>query len=159
MNFTWPDPVSLVSDVVTIVGLPTLMWSTVRLVKEARKERADAAERLHEERRKETISVGCLEFLDGRTGVNVVPLDKVRGLPRPGDIVSLPGETRTGRNSGEGEYEVERLTFTFLEAPEIDQPCPAIPSRVIAHVRRLARSCSSRCKSPGLGSHRPGLRV
>jgi hypothetical protein len=136
---TWPDPLSLAADVITIIGLPTLAWSTLRLWCEFKKERAEAIERRAEEERREIVSVGCLEFSDERAAINLVPLEKVTAFPRPGDIVFLPGETREGRNWGGGTYEVERVSFSFLEAPEIDQPCPAVPSKVIAHVRKRVR--------------------
>jgi hypothetical protein len=139
MALIWPDPLSLTADVITIIGLPTLVWSTLRLLYDLGKERAEAAERRAEEERREIVSVGCLEFSDGRTAINLVPLEKVAAFPRPGDIVYLPGETREGLNLGGGTYEVEKLSFTFFEAPEIDQPCPAVPSKVIAHVRERVR--------------------
>lgn len=139
MSFNWPDPISLAADVITIIGLPTLTWSTVRLLSDLRKERAEATERRAEVERREIVSVGCLEFSDGRTGINLVPLEKVAAFPRPGDIVFLPGETHEGRNRGGGTYEVERVSFSFFEAPEIGQPCPAVPSKVIAHVRERVR--------------------
>jgi len=135
----WPDSISLVADAITIIGLPALVWSTLRLWSEFRKDRAESIERRAEEERRETVSVGCLEFSDGRAGINLVPLEKVAAFPRPGDIVFLPGETREGRNWGGATYEVERISFSFLEAPEIDQPCPAVPSKVIAHVRKRVR--------------------
>ncbi len=136
MGFSWPDPISLLADAITIVGLPTLVWSTLRLWFDLRRERAAAVERRAEAERREIVSVGCLQFSDEQAAINLVPLERVPALPRPGDLVFLPGETRDGKNWGGGEYEVERLSFTFLEAPEIDQPCPAVPSKVIAHVRR-----------------------
>ena len=125
MAFTWPDPISLVADTLTIVGIPTLAVANWQLYREYLK-------------RKEikNVSQDCLEFTDRDTGINLVPLERVAAFPRPGDIVFLPGETREGKNYGGGEYEVERVAFTFHEAPEIDQPCPAVPSKVVAYVRK-----------------------
>jgi hypothetical protein len=140
MSFQWPDPISLVADAVTIVGLPALVWSTWKLWGEFQAEKRAAVLHRAEEERRQTVSVGCLQFSEGRTGINLVPLEEISVFPRPGDFVFLPGETREGRNWGSGEYEVERVSFTFLEAPEIDQPCPAVPSKVIAHVRRRERA-------------------
>jgi hypothetical protein len=139
MAFTWPDPISLTADLVTIVGLPTLVWSTLRLWFDLKKERAEALERKPDEERREIVSVGCLEFSDRKAGINLVPLEKVAAFPRSGDIVFLPGETRDGRNYGGGTYEVERVMFSFLEAPEINQPCPAVQSKVIVQVRKRVR--------------------
>jgi hypothetical protein len=127
MMFTWPDPVSLVADVVTLVGVPILAVSTYQLWKEFRRVREPKG-----------VSQDCLEFYDyqEKVGVNLVPLEKVGAFPRPGDRVFLPGETHEGKNFGGGEYEVERIAFTFHEAPEMDQPCPAVPSKVVAYVHK-----------------------
>ena len=127
MAFAWPDPISLIADVVTIIGLPAIVVTTWSLYREFRKERAE---------RKKLISEGCLEFLDSqqRVAVNLVPLDRVPSLPRPGDRVFLPGE---GVNYGAGQYEIESISFTFEEAPNIGQPCPAVPAKVVARVRRI----------------------
>jgi hypothetical protein len=125
MPFRWPDPISLVADVVTVIGIPVLIATTYTLYREYRKSREI-----------KNVSQDCLEFNDRNTGINLVPLEKAAAFPRPGDIVFLPGETHDGKNYGGGEYEVERIAFTFHEAPEIDQPCPAVPSKVVAYVRR-----------------------
>lgn len=131
MTFMWPDPISLVTDVVTFIGVPTLGVTTWRFYQEYRKEQAERTVI-------KSVSQGCLEFYDyqERVVINLVELDRVAASPRPGDLVMLPGETREGANRGGGDYEVERVIFTFLEEPEIDQPCSAIPSKVIAYVRR-----------------------
>jgi hypothetical protein len=121
----WPDPISFVADVVAIIGIPVLAATTYRLYREYSKSREV-----------KNVSQDCLEFNEQRTGINLVPLERVAAFPRPGDTVFLPGETVDGKNYGGGEYEVERIAFTFHEAPEIDQPCPAIPSKVVAYVRK-----------------------
>ena len=135
MLLSWPDPIfGRVADVVTIFGVPILAAGTLQLVREIRRERA-------ERRIVKNVSQDCLEFTDPYrgVGVNLVPLERVTAFPRPGDLVFLPGETRDDKNLGGGEYEVERVSFSFHEAPEIDQPCPAVPSKVIAYVRRRDR--------------------
>ena len=136
MSFQSPDPISLIADAVTIVGLPTLAWSTWKLWADFQTETRAAVQHRAEEQRRQLVSVGCLQFSDEMGGINLVPLEKVAAFPRPGDFVRLPGETRGGENWGGGEYEVKGVSFTFLEAPEIDQPCPAVPSKVIVDVRR-----------------------
>lgn len=125
MLFALPDPISLVADIVTIIGIPVLAVTTGKLYQEYSKSREI-----------KNVSQDCLEFNEKGTGINLVPLERVAAFPRPGDIVFLPGETHEGKNYGGGEYEVERVAFTFNEAPEIDQPCPAVPSKVVASVRK-----------------------
>ena len=126
MFFKWPDPISLLADLVTIVGIPFLWHTTRRMYRDYLKSRGV-----------KIVSQDCVEFTERKVGINLVPLDKIAAFPRPGDTVYLPGETHEGKNYGRGEYEVERIAFTFDEAPEIDQPCPAIPSKVVAYVRKL----------------------
>ena len=127
-TMTWLEILRLVADVVTIVGIPVLAVTTWNLYKEYRKGREI-----------KNVSQDCLEFNEQRTGINLVPLDMVAAFPRPGDTVLLPGETHDGKNYGGGEYEVEKLSFSFHEAPEVNQPCPAVPSKVIAYVRKRER--------------------
>jgi len=136
------DLMSHAADVVTLVGVPTLAWSTWKLWQDRKKDRAEEAERRIEATHREIVSQGCVDFEDTRRGVgiNLVPFGKLAAVPRPGDFVVLPGETRDGRNFGGGEYEVERVSFSFQEAPEIaDQPCPAVPSKIIVDVHRRER--------------------
>ncbi len=120
------DLLGILADFVTIIGIPALAVTTYRLYREYEKSSEPGI-----------VSQYCLEFSDRECGINLVPLEKVAAYPRPGDLVFLPGETRAGKNLGGGTYEVERVSFSFHEAPEIDQPCPAVPSKVIAHVRKL----------------------
>src|SRR5260370_32271655 len=107
MVFIWPDPISVAANAVTFVGVPTLAWSTWRLWRDQKKDRAEEAERRIEATHQEIVSQGCVDFEDtlGRAGINLVPLKKVSVLPRPGDFVMLAGETRDGKNYGGGEYE------------------------------------------------------
>lgn len=123
---TWLAVINLVADFVAIVGVPVLVVTLRNLYREYRKGREI-----------KTVSEGCLEFNERRTGINLIPLEMVAVFPRPGDIVFLPGETHEGKNYGGGEYEVEKMSFSFREAPEIDQPCPAIPAKVVAYVRKV----------------------
>lgn len=134
MAFTWPDPIGFVADIISILGVPVLAAATWALYSEFRKERA-------ERKMFKNVSQDCIEFYDTgkKVAINLVPLDRVAAFPRPGDFVMLPGETHGGKNLGGGEYEVEKISFSYFEAPEIDQPCPALPSKVVAYVRRRTR--------------------
>jgi hypothetical protein len=128
MTFPWPDPISFVADVVTVIGIPVLAVATWQLYRGYLKAREV-----------KNVSQDCLEFAERGVGINLVPLERIAAFPRPGDIVYLPGETVEGKNYGGGEYEVEEVSFSFHEAPEINQPCPAIPSKVIASVRKRVK--------------------
>jgi len=131
MSFSWPDPISFIADVVTLVCIPTISVSTWKLYKQVKKAREP-----------QSVSHGCLEFADedDRVGINLIPLEAVTAIPRVGDRVLLPGETHEFKNFGGGLYEVLSVEFTYLEAPdEVDQPCPALPSKIIVHVRSLSR--------------------
>lgn len=130
MPFSWPDPISFIADIVTVIGIPALAVSTIKLYREAKKARAP-----------QTVSYGCLEFYDEeeKCGVNLVPLEKITAIPRGGDHVFLPGETHDSKHYGSGYYEVIRVVFGYSEAPEIDQPCPAVPAKIVAHVRELRK--------------------
>jgi hypothetical protein len=122
---------SVLADIAGALGIPVLAYATCRLYKELQKERA-------ERKTLRPVSAGCLEFFDSerRVGVNLVPLERVPLMPRPGDFVLLPGE---GVQYGAGEYEVERVGFIFEEAEDVDQPCPAALSKVTAYVRGTHR--------------------
>ncbi|MBS1822646.1 MAG: hypothetical protein JST61_11850 [Acidobacteria bacterium] len=128
MFFTWPDPISLVADAVTIVGVP-ILWFTFRgWFKEWKYEREH-----------NTVSMGCMEFnnVDDRCGVNLVPLEDINAVPRIGDQVYLPGETHDRKHYGTGLYEVLNVVFCYGEAPEINQACPARPVKIIVDVRKI----------------------
>ena len=77
----------------------------------------------------------------GEVAINLVPLEVVKVLPRPGDVVFLPGETREGVNLGGAEYEVEKSVLQFIakSLTTLDQPCPAVPAKIVAYVRRAVR--------------------
>lgn len=130
MNFQWGmATISFVADVIAIVGIPALAVSTAKLYKDAKKAR-------------EPQSVGheCLGFfdLDLEVGINLVPLASTPAIPRPGDIVSLPGEFHGNENPGAGTYKVESVHFIFCPAPrEVDEPTPALFSRITINVRQI----------------------
>jgi hypothetical protein len=131
MPFVWPDPISFLADIVTFVGIPVLSVTTYSLYKDAKKERENR-----------TVSMGCMEFndVDARVGVNLVPLKQITDVPRIGDEVYLPGETHDHKNYGGGLYKVLNVVFCYEEAPEINQPCPALPVKIIVDVRSITHS-------------------
>jgi hypothetical protein len=131
MSFSWPDPISLIADVITLVGIPTLAYSTRNLYKQAKK----AGE-------PQSVGHECLQFHDEdkEVGINLVLLETVTAIPRTGDRVFLPGQTLDFKNFSGGLYEVLSVDFHYLEAPdEVDQPCPALPSGIVVNVRSLSK--------------------
>ena len=127
MSFQWPDPISFVADIIAIVGIPALVVSTAKLYHDAKKAREP-----------QSVSHGCLEFndVDREVAINLVPLREVTAIPRAGDVVLLPGETVNDKNYGGGDYRVQSVEFSYLPAAdEVDQPCPALPSKIIVNVR------------------------
>src|SRR5690348_11854371 len=99
------------------------------------------------------VSEDCLEFYDRQVNVavNLISLGTTWVLPRPGDFVFLPEETRDGVDLGAAEYEVEKVSSNFREAPEVDQPCPAVPAKVVVYVRRIGIAM----QRPGSGARSP----
>ena len=128
MCFTWPDPISLVADIVTIVGLPVLAVSTWNLYRQVRKARQLKA-----------VSEDCVSFYDigCKCGINLVPFKHLASVPRPGDRISLPGETDEKRNYGGGWYEVISVDFYYREDRESDRQTPATTSVIQINVRKL----------------------
>jgi hypothetical protein len=130
MSFQWPDPISGIADFITFVGVPVLVYTTFGLYRELKKARQP-----------QSVSHGCLEFADAdrRLAINLVPLEEVTAIPRAGDIVLLPGETRGQENRGAGNYRVLSVEFIYLEdfEEEVDQPCAALPSKIVVNVRNM----------------------
>ncbi len=128
MCFTWPDPISLVADIVTIVGIPVLAVATWNLYLQVRKARQLKA-----------VSEDCVSFHDVvlKCGINLVPFKQLAAIPRPGDHISLPGETDEQRNYGGGWYEVVSVEFHYRGDRESDRQTPATTSVIQINVRKL----------------------
>jgi hypothetical protein len=90
-----------------VVGLPTMVatyYQSWKMRQEARLAREGA---LH--------SLNCLEFVveDG-TCINLVPLETLHSLPKPGDIVLLPGDGMgLGGSLHPGAYRIERIEHIY----------------------------------------------
>lgn len=72
------------SDIIAIIGIPTLAYSTRKLHQDAKKAREPQA-----------AGHGCLEFddVDQEVAINLVPLEEIAAIPRAGYVVFLPGST------------------------------------------------------------------
>lgn len=128
MSFTWPDPISFIADVVTIVGLP-IIWLTFKgWLREWKYDREH-----------NIASMDCIEFLDvdGRHGINLVPIKTLSVIPRVGEEVYLPGERQNGEQFSTGLYRVLSVRFIYGIAPEVRQPSPARPEKIVIQVRNI----------------------
>jgi len=113
-----------------VLGLPTMVATYLQAVK---------ARRIAEATRRELIfSEDCLEFvLDTGDFVNLVPLDQLHTVPKPGDVVLLPGD---GLEAGAGPYRVERIEYIFATEDDPEkarQPRQAKLTKAVAHVTNL----------------------
>lgn len=128
MSFTWPDPLSLVADVVTIIGVPVLAVSIWKLYQDAK-----------EARKLKGVGEDCLNFYDitAKCAINLVPVKDFSIVPRVGDIVSLPGETDEERNYDGGRYEVVSVEFYYREDRKSHRPSSATPLAIQINVKKL----------------------
>ena len=122
----WLDWFSLVADVVTIIGIPSLWYAYHQLWKQHR-----------EARRIKIVSENCLEFLVPGRAINLVRLDGLPVLPRMGDMVYLPAED--GGEFDRGSYRVQKLEYFFVRPAEehCTQPAEAVLGKVVANVERV----------------------
>ena len=115
-----------------LVGLPTLIaafyqsWKARQEAKEAREEK------LH--------SKNCLEFVAGDGScINLVPLDTLHSLPKPGDIVLLPGHGIDGdREFLPGAYLVAGVEHIYAHVEHKGgRPQEARLTKAVAQVTSL----------------------
>jgi hypothetical protein len=122
---------SVTSLIGFIIGLPTVVATYYQSFK-AREEATAAREAVH--------SLNCLEFvMEDGSCVNLVPLDTLHTLPKPGDIVLLPGEWVDDASLIiPAAYRVERIEHIYslahLKAP---RPREARLTKAVALVTSL----------------------
>jgi len=90
-------------------------------------------------------SANCLEFLtaDGAC-VNLVPLETLRTLPRPGDIVFLPGDGVDADAVHSGAWRVDRVEHIYTHVQRKNaRPREARLTQAVAHVTSLHVAPSS----------------
>jgi hypothetical protein len=117
-----------------LIGLPTMIgayYQSWKARKEARLAREGAL-----------FSMDCLEFVveDG-TCINLVPLETLHSLPKPGDVVLLPGD---GQDEGDGEqlapgaYRIERIEHIYTRPDgKMRRPREARLTKAVAQVCAL----------------------
>jgi hypothetical protein len=90
-----------------LVGIPAMVgayYQSWKARQEARLAREGAMQ-----------SANCLEFvLDDGTCVNLVPLETLHSLPKPGDVVLLPGDgTFDDGSLAPGAYRIDRIEHIY----------------------------------------------
>ncbi len=98
-----------------------------------------ARQEIRRSREADIDSANCLEFLtaDGAC-VNLIPLDTLRTLPRPGDIVFLPGDGVHTDALHTGAWRVERVEHIYTRVQRKKARAQeARLTQAIAHVTSL----------------------
>jgi len=115
----------------SVVILPTVAATYYQSFK-ARQEAREFRNGLH--------SKNCLEFVteDGSC-VNLIPLETLHTLPKPGDIVLLPGDGIGGDSRfAPGAYRIERLEHIYTPATtKVKRPREARLTKAVATVISL----------------------
>jgi hypothetical protein len=84
-------------------------------------------------------SENCLEFVsaDGHC-VNLVPLETLHNLPRPGDVVLLPGQGVASPVAGTGAWRIERVEHIYTQSTQKSaRPQEARLTKTMAYVVSL----------------------
>lgn len=86
------------------------------------------------------VSVNCLEFVAGDGScINLVPLETLHSLPKPGDVVLLPGQG-VGKEGKflPGAYRVEAIEHIYTQAiHKGSRPQQARLTKAVAQVKSL----------------------
>jgi hypothetical protein len=115
-----------------LVGLPTMFaayYQSWKARQEARLAREGAM-----------FSMNCLEFVveDG-TCINLVPLETLHSLPKPGDIVLLPGDGVGEEDTlAPSAYRIERIEHIYTRpGGKVKRPREARLTKAVAQVSTL----------------------
>jgi hypothetical protein len=122
---------SFTSLISFIIGLPTVIATYYQALK-ARQEATEAREGaiIHSE--------NCLEFIYDEDGscINLVPLETLHSLPKPGDIVLLPGDgTGIQGMFHTAAFQIRRIEHIYarVHTPTV-RPQEARLTKAVAHV-------------------------
>lgn len=127
-------PISTLSYVANVVGFLIGLPITAATWYQALRARQEVR------RSRELIihSQNCLEFVsDEGHRVNLIPLETLRTLPRPGDVVLLPGDGVENGRIRTGAYRVERVEHIYTRAEKTIRPQEARLTQAVAHVVSL----------------------
>jgi hypothetical protein len=116
-----------------IIGLPTMIAAYYQSWKARQEARLAREGALH--------SLNCLEFVsnDG-TCVNLVPLETLHSLPKPGDIVLLPGDgVGEGAELHPEAYRIDRIEHIYTRPDfKTKRPREARLTKAVAQVTSLS---------------------
>lgn len=133
---TMIDTAAMISRYTSIIGFTVALPMTIATYYESFKARQEARQA-----REGTLhSLNCLEFITRDGGcINLVPLETLHSLPKPGDIVLLPGHgVSDGAEFLPGAYLVETVEH-FYASVEVKgaRPQEARLTKAVAQVRSL----------------------
>jgi hypothetical protein len=117
-----------------LIGLPTMIAAYYQLWKGRQEAKAAREGKLH--------SKNCLEFVTGDGScINLVPLETLHSLPKPGDIVLLPGHGISGDGDGKflpGAYRVMGIEHIYAHMEyKGSRPQEARLTKAVAQVTSL----------------------
>ena len=127
-------PISTLSHVANVVGFLIGLPITAATWYQALRARQEVR------RSRELVihSENCLEFVSGEGNcVNLIPLETLRTLPRPGDVVLLPGDGVGNGKIHTGAYRVERVEHNYTRTEKTIRPQEARLTQAVAHVVSL----------------------
>lgn len=135
-------PISTLSYVANVVGFLIGLPITAATWYQALRARQEVR------RSRELVihSENCLEFVSGEGNcVNLIPLETLRTLPRPGDVVLLPGDGVDNGKIRTGAYRVERVEHIYTRTDKTNRPQEARLTQAVAHVVSLheVQSCAT----------------
>jgi hypothetical protein len=130
------DPVSMIARYTSVIGFAIALPMTVATYYETYKARQEARQA-----RDGTLhSLNCLEFVSGDgTCINLVPLETLHTLPKPWDIVLLPGQgVGQGVEFLPGAYLVETVEHFYARVElKGSRPQEARLTKAVAQVTSL----------------------
>jgi len=115
-----------------LIGLPTMIAAYYQSWKARQEARLAREGALH--------SMNCLEFVvDDGTCINLVPLETLHSLPKPGDVVLLPGDGSDGGDDiAPGAYRIERIEHIYTRPDgKMKRPREARLTKAVAQVCAL----------------------
>ena len=112
-----------------IIGLPAMIAAWYQSWKARQEARLAREGALH--------SLNCLEFVvDDGTCINLVPLETLHTLPKPGDIVLLPGDGMgIERRPAPGAHRIDRIEHIYTRPDrKTKRPREARLTKAVAQV-------------------------